>query len=159
MNMAAISLSRNGRWAERTVSECMISGNDETPDGTQVRKYRGCWFNPVRCSICTSSIWLTPISLKEPAEAPEPQREWILCQTCHEALLVELGRSSINLSVRLRVAMGLVAAERSPHAYTTGTHAREQEEFQREFMWGIRLMVIFALLHLIIFAIVLAVPR
>lgn len=114
---------------------------------------------PVRCSICTNAIWFAPISLTEPIEAPEPRHEWILCKTCHEALLLEMYRSSISLPVRLRVAVGLVASERSPHAYTTNTHIREQREFQREFVWGIRLMVIFALLHLIIFVIVLAVPK
>lgn len=137
----------------------MIPGNNQMPDNRREKGYRGGWFNPLRCSICTSSIWFVPISLIEPVEAPEPRHEWILCKSCHEALLVEVRRSSIHLPVRLRVAMGLVAAERSPLPYSVGTYVCEQEEFQREFAWGIRLMVIFALLHLIIFAIVLAVPR
>jgi hypothetical protein len=55
--------------------------------------------------------------------------------------------------------MGLVAAERSPTAYNMTTHMREQREFQREFAWGIRLLVLFALLHLVIFVILLAVPK
>lgn len=145
--------------AERTASDCMISGNDETSGSGRENGSGGHWFKPVRCSICMNSIWFAPISLTEPIEAPEPRHEWILCKSCHEALLVEVHRSSISLPVRLRVAIGLVAAERSPHAYTVSTHIREQREFQREFTWGIRLMVIFALLHLIIFVIVLAVPK
>jgi hypothetical protein len=55
--------------------------------------------------------------------------------------------------------MGLVAAERSPNAYTMSTPIRELQEFQREFAWGIRLLVLFALLHLVIFVILLAVPK
>jgi hypothetical protein len=51
--------------------------------------------------------------------------------------------------------MGLVAAERSPTAYNMTTLMREQ----REFAWGIRLLVLFALLHLVIFVILLAVPK
>jgi hypothetical protein len=55
--------------------------------------------------------------------------------------------------------MGLVAAERSPKAYTSSTHAREQREFQREFAWLMRLLVFFALWHVVILIILLAVPK
>ena len=55
--------------------------------------------------------------------------------------------------------MGLVAAERSPKAYNMCTHIREQQEFQREFAWVMRLLVLFTLLHLVIFVILLAVPK
>lgn len=112
-----------------------------------------------RCSICTSIVWLHFIALKEPVEAPEPRHEWVLCKPCHEALLVEMLRSTLRSPARLRIAIGLVAAERSPGAYNTSTHMREQMAFQREFAWGIRFLVFFALLHLVIFAILLAVPR
>ena len=71
---------------------------------------------------------------------------------------MEVSRSSIRLPVRLRVAVGLVAAERFPHA-TASTRGREQNEFQREFTWVVRLMILFALLHLVIFVIVFAIPK
>ncbi len=71
---------------------------------------------------------------------------------------MEVRRSSLSLPVRLRVAVGLVAAERYPHA-TVSTRGREQNEFQREFTWVIRLMILFALLHLVIFVIVFAIPK
>lgn len=35
-------------------------------------------------------------------------------------------RSPIRTSLRLRIALGLVAAERSPVAYGTSTHVRDQ---------------------------------
>jgi hypothetical protein len=97
--------------------------------------------------------------LKESAGVPEPRHEWVLCKLCHEALLVEMRRSSIRSPVRLRIAMGLVAAERSPNAYTLSTSMREQQEFERELAWGIRLLIFFALFHLVIFAIVFAGPK
>ena len=146
------------RGSERTASEFMISGNDGPFGSRREKEYRGRWFTPIRCSICTSSIWFTPISLKEPTEAPEPRHEWILCKSCHKALLVEVRRSSLSLPVRLRVAIGLVAAERFPHA-TVSTRGLEQNEFQREFTWVIRLMILFALLHLVIFVIVFTIPK
>jgi len=106
-----------------------------------------------------SFIWLHPIVLKEPVEAPEPHQEWILCKPCHEALLAEMRRSTIRTPSRLRIAMGLVAAERSPKAYTMSAYPGERWEFEREFTWFMRLIILFGLLHLVIFVILLAVPK
>ena len=133
----------------------MMPGNDGTVATRRETGQRGRWYKPVRCSICTSFIWFHPIAHKEPVEAPEPRYEWVLCKPCHEALLVEMSRSSLRSPVRLRIAMGLVAAERSPKAYTMS----EQWEFQRELAWFMRLMILFALLHLVIFVVLLAVPK
>lgn len=114
----------------------------------------GRWYKPVRCSICLNFIWFRPIAHQEPVGAPEPRRAWFLCKRCHEALLVEMRRSSIQSPARLRIAMGLVAAERSPKAYMSA-----QMRMQREFAWAIWFLVLFALLHLVVFAVLLAVPR
>lgn len=97
--------------------------------------------------------------LKEPIDAPEPRREWVLCKPCHKALLAEMRRSTIRSPVRLRIAMGLVAAERSPQARMMSVVDNEHEDFQREFAWAVRLMVLLALMHLVIFAIILVVPK
>lgn len=134
----------------------MLPGNDVAGHRRETGR-RGCWYRSVRCTICTNRIWLYPISLKEPVEAPEPRHEWVLCKPCHKALLVEMRRSSLRSPMRLRIAMGLVAAERSPHAYAT--QVREQRAFQREFTWAVWLLILFTLWHLVIFAIVLAVPK
>ena len=106
---------------------------------------RGRWYKPIRCSICTSFIWFHPIILKEPVEAPEPRHEWVLCKPCHEALLVEMSRSTIRSAVRLRIA--------------TSTRSPEQEAFQREFTWFKWLVIFFALLHLVIFVVIWAAPK
>jgi len=137
----------------------MLPGNDVPIATRRDIGQRGRWYKPIRCSICTSFIWFHPIVLKEPIEAPEPRHEWVLCKPCHEALLLVMRRSTIRSPVRLRIAMGLVAAERSPKAHTMSTYIREQREFQREFAWFIRLLVLFGLLHLVIFVILLAVPK
>jgi hypothetical protein len=70
-------------------------------------------------------------------------------------LLLEMRRSSLLSPVRLRVAIGLVAAERSPYTY----HMSEQMAFQREFTWFVRFLILFGLFHLVIFVILLAVPK
>jgi hypothetical protein len=137
----------------------MLPGNDVTVATRRETGQKGRWYKPLRCSICTSFIWLHPIALKEPVEAPEPLQEWVLCKPCHEALLVEMSRSTIRSSVRLRIAMGLVASERSPKAYHVHRQLGEQWEFQREFTWFVWLLVLFGLLHLVILVILLAVPK
>src|SRR5437660_1548676 len=137
----------------------MMPGNDVTVATRQKTGQRRRWYKRIRCSICTSFIWFYPIALKEPADAPEPRQEWLLCKRCHEALLVEMSRSSLRSPVRLRIAMGLVAAERSPKAYIRNTYSGEQRQFQQEFAWFMRLLILFGLLHVVIFVILLAVPR
>jgi hypothetical protein len=102
---------------------------------------------------------LRPVALKEPLGAPEPRQEWILCQPCYEALLVEMRRSSILSPVRLRIAIGLVASVRSPGAYTTSTPMSEHEDFEREFAWFVRALLFFAALHMVIFFIFLTAPK
>ncbi len=140
-------------------TEMMMPENDGTVATRRETGQRWRWYKPVRCSICTSFIWFQPIALKEPVGAPEPRHEWVLCKPCHEALLVEMRRSSLRSPARLRIAMGLVAAERSPTAYTMSTPTREQREFQREFAWFTRLLILFALLHLVILVVLWAVPK
>ena len=137
----------------------MLPGNDRTDATRRETGQRGRWYKPIRCSICTSVIFFHPISLKEPIGAPEPRHEWVLCKPCHEALLVEMHRSAIRSPVRLRIAVGLVAAERSPNSYTVNTQTREQREFDRQFAWFVWAMILFGLLHVAIFAVLLAVPR
>jgi hypothetical protein len=137
----------------------MLPGNDVTVATRRETERSGRWYKRLRCSICKSLIWFHPITLKEPIEAPEPRHDWVLCKLCHEALLLEMRRSTIRSPIRLRIAMGLVAAERSPNAYTLNTPTREQQEFDRQFTWFVWAMVLFGLLHVAIFAVLLAVPR
>jgi hypothetical protein len=137
----------------------MLPGNDVTVATSGEAGQRERWYKPIRCSICTSLIWFHRIAIKEAVGAPEPRHEWVLCKPCHKALLLEIRRSSIRSPARLRIAMGLVAAERSPKAYTSSPHVREQREFQREFAWLMRLLVFFALWHVVILIILLAVPK
>ncbi len=137
----------------------MLPEYDELDITSEETAERGHWFKLLRCSICTRFILSYPISLKEPIDAPEPRYEWTLCKGCYETLLVEIRRSVVSSSIRLRIAIGLVAAERSPKAYPVNTKTREQQEFEREFTWFVWAIVLFGLLHVAIFAILLALPR
>ena len=137
----------------------MTQGNGVTVETGQVTRRRGYWYKLSRCSICLRLLWLQLIMLSEPLDAPEPLRHWLLCKRCYDALLIELSRSSIRSPLRLRIAMGLVAAERSPAAYNTAarTTTSEQEAFQKEFAVFTWLMILFALMHMVIFAIIFTV--
>ncbi len=78
-----------------------------------------------RCSICTSRIWFDPTFVTEPEGVPEPRRSWVLCRECYQALVVEMRRSPLRSPLRLRIAVGLVAADRWPQSrsssyYTSG---------------------------------------
>lgn len=134
----------------------MMPEDDGTLTTRRETDQRERWNIPIRCSVCTRLIWFCPIALKEPVEAPEPRQEWILCKHCHQAFLVEMGRSPVRSPARLRIAMGLVAAERSP---VMSPQVREQQEFEREFAWAIWFMISLALTHLVIFVILIGAPR
>jgi hypothetical protein len=137
----------------------MVPGNDGIETTMRDTGQRGYWLRPFRCSICRHFILFYPIALKEPIDAPEPRQEWTLCKACHEALLVEMRRSAIRSSLHLRIAVGLVASERSPNAYSMNTQTHEQREFDRQFAWFVWAIVLFGLLHVAIFAVLLAVPK
>ncbi len=132
----------------------MIPGDDETVVATRMTRQGWQRFKPKRCAICAYFIW-RPIVLQEPIEAPEPRHEWLLCSYCHKALLNEMRRSPLSSPVRLRVAIGLIAAERSPNTYRVS----QQQAFEREFSWFVWAVVLFTLFHLFIFVILFAVPR
>lgn len=122
----------------------MIPGNEVATAPKREIAHKTHWYKPVRCSICTTPIWLSPIGLQEPAGAPGPRRTWVLCRLCHEALLIEMRRSPIRTPLRLRIAMGLVAADRSPAAYGSTGHIRDQRR-----IIGIALFLFIAMiLHL-----------
>jgi hypothetical protein len=132
----------------------MIPGNDVEISKREAGPKKR-WYRFRRCSICASLIWFSPIALKEPMGAPEPRREWSLCKPCHDALLVEMHRSPVRSPTRLRIAMGLVAAERSPEAYNTSSHIREQRQFAI-ILW---LLFAFGLLQLVLFVVLFAAAK
>lgn len=70
-----------------------------------------------RCSICTRRTWSHATHLIEPLGVPEPRQSWTLCKRCSDLLLIEMERSPVLSPLRLRIAMGIVAAERSPYVY------------------------------------------
>ncbi|GAC1424075.1 MAG: hypothetical protein PVS3B3_22280 [Ktedonobacteraceae bacterium] len=73
----------------------------------------------VHCSICNGRVWFHPLRITEPEGVPEPRLSWTLCKPCYRALLDEMRVSPVRSPLRLRVAIGIVASERWPQAYST----------------------------------------
>lgn len=119
-------IAQCGNRKGRQFVKNMIPGSDRAVAPGHETTHKTRWYKPIHCAVCTSSIWFSPLVLKEPIGAPEPRRTWHLCKSCHEALLIELRRSPIRSSLRLRIALGLIAAERSPTAYGFSTRRRDQ---------------------------------
>src|SRR5215831_27343 len=88
-----------------------------------------------RCAICRKRLWAGALRLQDPDEAPEPHQSWSLCKACHAAVLAELERSPLRSSVRMRVAVGLVAAERWPRAKRSDGE-REDRVWIAFLYWG-----------------------
>jgi hypothetical protein len=92
-------------------------------------------------------MWYNFIPLIEPADVPEPRQEWTLCKRCHQELLVQLRLSPVRTSSRLRIAMGLVAAERSPYTYAPTRKPLSDRSWIIIMAWGFGIAM---LLHLIL---------
>ncbi len=101
----------------------------------------------IRCSICRRRAWMKITRVEEPLGVPEPRQAWMLCNRCNAALLVEMERSPVLSPLRLRIAMGLVAAERSPDAYAPTRRPFDDRTWILVMAWGFGIAM---LLHLIL---------
>src|SRR5258708_16011170 len=102
-----------------------------------------------QCSICMRRTF-NAIPLMEPEGVPEPRREWKLCKDCHEALLVQMRLSPVRSPLRLRIAMGLVAAEGSPHAYIAPRRQFTDRPWIILPPWGFSIHIILPLLSIVL---------
>ena len=105
--------TQKGQKAVRDI----IRDGDSTAAFQRNKSHRPRKQSKIRCSICERRMWYNFIPLIEPEDVPAPRQEWTLCKRCHEELLDQLRISPVQTPLRLRIAIGLVAAERSPYAY------------------------------------------
>ncbi len=104
-----------------------------------------------RCAICRKRVWAGAQTLRDAAEAPEPHQSWLLCKTCHAAVQAELERSPLRSPLRVRVAVGLVAAERWPRAVRS-TGEREDRVWIAFLYWGFAGAMLLHLLIIVLLA-------
>jgi hypothetical protein len=90
----------------------------------------------VRCSICEHRVGGSVTYLEETGDVPDPRQSWTLCQTCAAAVRVEMERSPVLGALRVRIAVGLVAAERSPRAWRRPRSGMTDDAWLHFLFWG-----------------------
>ncbi len=79
---------------------------DASPDPRGAQLLRG---SPRRCGICDRRLRHDAIMLAEGPDVSTPQT-WAVCPDCHGAVLQEVERTALQNPLRLRIAVGVVAA-------------------------------------------------
>ena len=67
-----------------------------------------------RCAICTKCASDTMFTLHERVNPAEAGQTWLLCEGCAAAVVTEVDRAALRTPLRLRIAVGVVAASRRP---------------------------------------------
>ncbi len=131
----------------RASSESALEARSEDPRSTGKRTI-------IRCSICRKRAWLRVAHLEEPLGVPEPRQNWALCKRCHATLLAEMERSPVLSPLRLRIAMGLVAAERSPDAYAPTRRPFNDRTWIIVMAWGFGIAMVLHLVLIVMLAVI-----
>lgn len=111
---------------------------------------------PTRCSICQRRLGKTVHYLEETGDVPEPRQSWALCETCNAAVREQLATTALRSPVRLRVAIGLVASERTPAARRSHFGQMSDRHWERILFWSFLLAM---LAHLVLIVIVAGIAR
>lgn len=101
----------------------------------------------IRCDICTRRVGKNICFVEETGDVPEPRGSWTLCAECNNAVHEELRHSLVRGGTRLRVAVGMVATERTPQARRANFGQMSDRAWFRLFFW---LFLITMLVHLAI---------
>ena len=80
--------------------------------------------------------------LDETGDVTEPRQSWMLCADCDAAVHAELERSPLRSPLRLRIAVGLVAADRSPRAAHLIRHIIPDDAWLPVLFWGFGIVMI-----------------
>ena len=90
----------------------------------------------LRCAICERRVGSTLTYMEETGDVPEPRQSWLLCRVCSQAVREQLDRSPLTSPLRLRVAVGLVASERTPEARREHFGQLSDRNWERVFFWS-----------------------
>jgi hypothetical protein len=108
---------------------------------------------PLRCSICARKLGQTLRFIEETNETPEPRQSWLLCADCDDAVHDQIERAPIRSPMRIRVAVGMVAAERTPAARRARFGQLSDPAWERLIFWSFSIALI---VHLIVMVFVAA---
>ena len=130
----------------------IIRDGDPTPTLRGDKQSQSIKRMTTRCSICEHLTWYHSFPLVEPEGVPEPRQEWTLCKRCHQELSVQLRLSPVRTPLRLRIAMGLVASERSPYAYAPTRKPLTDRSWIIIMAWGFGIAMLLHLLLIVMLA-------
>lgn len=100
---------------------------------------------PTRCAICQRRLGNSIHFLEETGAAPEPRQSWALCDACNDAVREQIRISPVRSDLRLRVAVGLVATERTPSARRARFGQLSDRHWEALLFWA---FLLFMLAHL-----------
>jgi hypothetical protein len=86
---------------------------------------------PLRCSICSRRLRGSIYFVEETGDVPEPRGSWTLCHDCNAAVHEQMEASPVRSPLRLRIAVGIVATDRTP----ASRRARFGQLSDRSWMW------------------------
>jgi hypothetical protein len=111
---------------------------------------------PTRCSICQRRLGKAAHYLEETGDVPAPRQSWALCEACYGAVRAQMAATALQSPVRLRIAVGLVASERTPAARRARFGEQSDRHWERFLFWSFLLAM---LAHLVLIVIVAAIAR
>ena len=101
----------------------------------------------IRCDICARRVGKNICYVEETGDVSGPRGSWVLCTECNNAVHEELRRSPVRGGSRIRVAVGMVATERTPSARRANFGQMSDRAWFKLFFW---LVLITMLVHLAI---------
>jgi hypothetical protein len=111
---------------------------------------------PARCSVCQRRLGRVIHFLDETGDAPKPHMSWALCDACNLAVREELARSPVTGALRLRVAVAMVATERTPAARRARIGQLSDQHWESLLFWA---FLLFMLGHLVLVVIVASIAK
>lgn len=99
----------------------------------------------LRCDICRKRLGQTISYLEETGDVPEPRQSWTLCEECSAAVHEQMASSPVRSPLRLRIAVGIVATERTPAARRANMGQMSDSSWMKLFFW---LFLITMIVHL-----------
>ena len=96
----------------------------------------------LRCAICERKLGKSLHFVEETGDVPEPRGSWLLCDECDAAVHEQLARTPIQSPLRLRIAVGLAASERTPAARRAAFGQMSDRSWALLFLWLLPLTMI-----------------
>ena len=111
---------------------------------------------PTHCSICQRRLGRSIHFLDETGDVPEPRMSWAICDACNTAVREQMAQSPVRGALRLRVAVGLVATERTPAARRARIGQLSDQHWETLLFWA---FLLFMLGHLVLVVFVASIAK